>query len=61
MTECENCGTRLMSNDLDKCRDCIVNEHEDVINDIVESINKNRLRELTVVHTEVRNRLHKQR
>jgi len=49
-----------MSDDLDKCRDCIVNEHEEVIREIVSNIESNKLRELTVVHTEVRNRLHKQ-
>lgn len=48
-----------MSDNLDKCRECIVDEHEDLINDLVRNIEENKMRELTVVHTEVRNRLQK--
>lgn len=48
-----------MSDNLDKCRECIVDEHKDLINDLVRNIEENRMRELTVVHTEVRNRLQK--
>lgn len=59
MTKCKECGERLLSDELEKCRECILEEHDELIEDLVSSIESNRLRELTVVHSEVRKRINK--
>lgn len=46
-----------MSAELEKCRECVVEQHEEVITALVDNIESNKKRELNVIHTEVRNRI----
>lgn len=57
MQTCKKCGEQLMSAELMKCRSCIIEQHEQVIQTLVETVNMNEKRQLNVIHTEVRQRM----
>lgn len=57
MSKCEKCGDALFSSELDMCRSCVVDKYEDLIQDIVSTIEEESLRHLNAIHTEVRNRI----
>jgi len=57
MTQCDKCGEALFSSELDKCRNCVIEQYEREIDAMVDALGDDELRHLNTIHTEIRNRI----
>lgn len=54
---CQSCGDELVTPNFDHCRNCVIEENEDLVEAIEENFSQDTLRELNVVYTEAKNRI----
>lgn len=61
MALCTKCEESMVSDEADMCRDCILDENEELIDKLVKRFKNKNLRQLMISHSEARNQIIQER